>query len=163
MSLDSELRSRVDQLLRELGDVLGSLHHIKRLADGHHQSADQLSKVVGALEVTTTQLKPLLESVSQSASALASGAEALKAADPKMVVTRVAALQTAFEALLVKSEANARAQISALERVEKSIAGKLDQTGEAIGRRVGMAIKAVWLSAGMAAVAAALSAIALLR
>jgi len=157
MALEAELRSRVDQSLRELEEVVGSLHYVKRLADSEHASAEQLSRVAATMEAAAGQFKALLASVGQSGAVLQSAVEAVRAADPAAVLDRVDAVgqsvagvgarvdasvqlgefargelttvRAAVEGTPAKIEAAARAQAAAVERLEKGVAAKIEAAG----------------------------------
>ncbi|TAK55025.1 MAG: hypothetical protein EPO25_05080 [Gammaproteobacteria bacterium] len=187
MALETELRSRVDQSLRELQEVVGSLHHVKRLADTQHASAEQLSRVASAMETAAGQFGGLLESVGKSSAILVSAVEAVRAADPAVVVSRVDAVGHAvaatvqlgefargeLEAIRVVAEgtcgridAAARAQAAAIERLEKGVSARFEQAGEriaAIEKRVRTAIMATWFAAGLALIAAVAGVAGLLK
>jgi hypothetical protein len=180
MALEAELRSRVEQSLRELEEVVGSLHHVKRLADSQHASTEQLVTVAAAMEDVGAQFRSLLESVGQSGAVLKSAVDAVKAADPAAVIARVegvgekvsaigqrvdavvqlgefnrgelGSIRAGVESIPGRVEAAARAQAAAIERMENAVAGKI----EALEKRVGTAIMAAWVAAAVAGIAAAM-------
>lgn len=190
MALEAELRSRVDQSLRELEEVVGSLHHVKRLADSEHASAEQLSRVAAAMDAAAGQFAALLGSVGQSGAVLQSAVEAVRAADPAAFLNRVDAVgqsvagvgarvdasvqvgefvrgelttvRAVVESTPAKIEAAARAQAAAVERLEKGVATQIEGAGgqiAALEKRVGAAVTAAWVAAGLALVAAVLGAL----
>lgn len=190
MALEAELRSRVDQSLRELEEVVGSLHHVKRLADSEHASAEQLSRVAATMDAAAGQFAALLASVGQCGAVLQSAVEAVRAADPAAVLNRVDAVgqsvagvgarvdasvqfgefargelttvRTVVESTPAKIEAAARAQAAAVERLEKGVATKIEGAGgqiAALEKRVGAAVRAAWVAAGLALVGAVLGAL----
>jgi methyl-accepting chemotaxis protein len=78
----------------------------------------------------------------------------------------LSALRSAVGDVPSKIEAGARAQASALDRLEKAIAAKVDAAADrvaAVEKRVVTAVTAAWIAAAAAAVGAALAVIGLMR
>jgi methyl-accepting chemotaxis protein len=205
MALEAELRSRVERSLKELEEVVGSLSHVRRLADSQQASAEQLSRVASAMEDAGSQFRALLESVGHSGATLKTAADTLKAADPAPAFEKIGALvagsrdevgavrqaigvlgtrvdatvqlgeaargelttlRAAVGEVPARIEAGARAQASALDRLEKAIAAKVEDAGDrvaAVEKRVGAAIVAAWVAAAVAAVGAVLAVVGLIR
>lgn len=205
MALEAELRSRVERSLKELEEVVGSLSHVRRLADSQQASVEQLSRVASAMEDAGTQFRALLESVGQSGITLKTAADTLKSADPapafekigalvassrdevgavrqaigllgtrvdatvqlgEAVRSELATLRSAVGDVPSKIEAGARAQASALDRLEKAIAAKVETAGDrvaAVEKRVGTAVTAAWIAAAAAAIGAVVAVFGLMR
>lgn len=194
MALDAELRSRVERSLKELEEVVGSLHHVKRLADSQHASAEELSKVVSTMEAAAGQFRALLESVGQSGVVLQSAVDAVRAVDPAAVVSRVdgvgqavaavgarvdatvqlgelargelGTVRAGVESTPAKIEAASRTQTAAVDRLEKAVLRRIEEAGgriDSLEKRIGAAITAAWVAAGVAAIAAAVGIFGLVR
>jgi hypothetical protein len=187
MALEAELRERVNQSLLELEEVLGSLQHVKQLAETGQGSAEQLSRVASSMEAAALQFKALLEGVGQSGAVLQSVVEAVTAVDPAVVLNRIDAvarsiasvaarvaatvqlgefaqaelgsLRASIDSIPGKIDNARRAQAAAIERLDMAIGGRIDEIGkrmELLENRVGMAILAAWVAAGLALASAVL-------
>lgn len=194
MALEAELRERVNQSLLELAEVLGSLQHVKQLAETGHGSAEQLSRVASTMEAAALQFKALLEGMAQSGAVLQSAVEAVRAVDPAVVLNRIDAVAQSIASVAARVDATVqlgefahgelgslrasidstpgridaatRAQAAAIERLDKAIGGRIDETGERmelLEKRVGMAILAAWVAAALALASAVLGTIPLLQ
>jgi uncharacterized protein YoxC len=208
MTLEAELRTRVDRSLKELEEVVGSLHHVKRLADTQQSASDRLSAVAAAMEIAGDRLKGMAETMGQTGPILQAAVDAVRSADPGAVLNRtdelgrsVSALQdrvqgvnqtvmtvgarvegivhgvegvrtsidplrAAVDALPTKIDGAVRAQASALERLEKSLMPKIEHLDVAVAsleKRVGTAVTAAWVAAGLALIAAIGALVSFLR
>ena len=99
MALEQELRSRVDQALREIQEIIESLSHVKHLADKQSASVEQMSSVATTLTTVGEQLKALTITVGQTGPVLQSAVDVVKSSDPSAILNRADAISQSVSAL----------------------------------------------------------------
>ncbi len=99
MALEQELRSRVDQSLREIQEIIESLSHVKRLADKQSAAVEQMSSVATTLTTVGEQLKALTITVGQTGPVLQSAVDVVKSSDPGAILNRADAISQSVAAL----------------------------------------------------------------
>lgn len=92
MALEAELRARVEQSVKDLDQVVRSLHEVKRLADSNQASTKQLTKLTTSMDSASGQIQALLQSIEQAGAVLVTGAATLKAADPGPAISEAKAV-----------------------------------------------------------------------
>lgn len=171
MPLDLELRGRVERSLKELEEIAGSLHHVRRLADTQDRSVEELASVSKVMEGVSRQLAAVTASIGEAGGLLESAVTAVKQADPGATIQRVDAVARAVQNLGMRldtgielQENSAKQQehlIGSVEQVSSRFSSSLEETGNSLHKelrglrdeiaqtksRVAIATGGAWLAA----------------
>lgn len=126
MPLDLELRGRVERSLKELEEITGALHHVRRLADTQHSSVEELAKVSKAMEDVSRQLATVTSNIGETGGVLESAVTAVKQADPGATIQRVDAVARIIQNLGTRLDAGIALQETSAEKQEQLI-GAVEQ------------------------------------
>jgi hypothetical protein len=92
MGLETELRGRIENSLRELEVIVESLHHVRRLADTQQASAEQLARVAHEMGAVGGRLTSVTERVGETGTILQSAVDAVKNVDARTLIDRIDAV-----------------------------------------------------------------------
>lgn len=92
MGLETELRGRIENSLKELEVIVESLHHVRRLADTQQASAEQLARVAHEMGAVGSRLTSVTERVGETGTILQSAVDAVKNVDARTLIDRIDAV-----------------------------------------------------------------------